>query len=161
MLGASALSGHLLNLLSNFTTRTSGSLRACKSYSRRMPSPLNSQAVLKDKPPIPLPHTRPLHAEQRTSSLLQNRFLLLVFIPRSAFPRAIQQVGEVNAINVPHTTVNFTSRAVLFSGIGVKPENGDQKEAELQTGCRPLVARWRETQCSDSTTHATRANKQR
>ena len=33
---------------------------------------------------------------------------------------------------VSHTTDNFTSRAILFSGIEVKPENGDQKEAELQ-----------------------------
>ncbi|RMD39683.1 hypothetical protein DV735_g5444, partial [Chaetothyriales sp. CBS 134920] len=33
-----------------------------------------------------------------------------------------------------HTTDNFTSRAVLFSGIEVKPENGDHREAELQMG---------------------------
>lgn len=37
-------------------------------------------------------------------------------------------------MHVSHTTDNFTSRAVLFSGIEVKPENGDQKEAELQIG---------------------------
>jgi len=37
-------------------------------------------------------------------------------------------------MHVSHTTDNFTSRAVLFSGIEVKPENGDQKEAELQMG---------------------------
>lgn len=37
-------------------------------------------------------------------------------------------------MHVSHTTDNFTSRTVLFSGIEVKPENGDQKEAELQMG---------------------------
>ncbi|KAF2468393.1 uncharacterized protein BDR25DRAFT_344352 [Lindgomyces ingoldianus] len=35
---------------------------------------------------------------------------------------------------VSHTTDNFTSRVALFSGIEVKPENGDHKEAELQMG---------------------------
>jgi len=37
-------------------------------------------------------------------------------------------------MHVSHTTDNFTLCAVLFSGIEVKPENGDQKEAELQMG---------------------------
>jgi hypothetical protein len=37
-------------------------------------------------------------------------------------------------MHISHTTDNFTSRTVLFSGIEVKPENGDQKEAELQMG---------------------------
>lgn len=41
---------------------------------------------------------------------------------------------RVNATQLSHTTDNFTSRAILFSGIEVKPENGDQKEAELQMG---------------------------
>lgn len=37
-------------------------------------------------------------------------------------------------MHVSHTTDNFTSRTLLFSGIKVKPENGDLKEAELQMG---------------------------
>lgn len=37
-------------------------------------------------------------------------------------------------MHVSHTTDNFTSRTLLYSGIEVKPENGDQKEAELQMG---------------------------
>jgi len=37
-------------------------------------------------------------------------------------------------MHVSHTTDNFTSRTLLFSGIEVKPENGDLKEAELQMG---------------------------
>jgi hypothetical protein len=45
-----------------------------------------------------------------------------------------ERLEEVNAMHVSHTTDDFTSRAVLFSGIEVKPENGDQKEAELQMG---------------------------
>jgi hypothetical protein len=36
------------------------------------------------------------------------------------------RLEEVNAMHVSHTTDNFTSRAVLFLGIEVKPENGDQ-----------------------------------
>lgn len=35
---------------------------------------------------------------------------------------------------VSHTTDNFTSRVALYSGFEIKPENGDQKEAELQMG---------------------------
>lgn len=37
-------------------------------------------------------------------------------------------------IPVSHTTDNFTSRVLLYSGFEIKPENGDQKEAELQMG---------------------------
>ncbi|KAF2459139.1 hypothetical protein BDY21DRAFT_420389 [Lineolata rhizophorae] len=44
------------------------------------------------------------------------------------------RLEEANAIHVSHTTDNFTSRAVLFSGIEVRPEDGDRKEAELQMG---------------------------
>ncbi|KAF2811517.1 uncharacterized protein BDZ99DRAFT_518778 [Mytilinidion resinicola] len=50
------------------------------------------------------------------------------------FRALYNRLEEVNAMHVSHTTDNFTSRAVLFSGIEVKPENGDQKEAELQMG---------------------------
>jgi hypothetical protein len=38
----------------------------------------------------------------------------------------------MQSTHASHTTDNFTARSVLFSGIKVKPENGDQKEAELQ-----------------------------
>lgn len=50
------------------------------------------------------------------------------------FRALYSRLEESNAMQVSHTTDNFTSRAVLFSGIEVKPENGDQKEAELQMG---------------------------
>ncbi|KAF2254344.1 hypothetical protein BU26DRAFT_136771 [Trematosphaeria pertusa] len=50
------------------------------------------------------------------------------------FRRLYNWLEEANAIHVSHTTDNFTSRAFLFSGIEVKPENGNQKEAELQMG---------------------------
>lgn len=39
---------------------------------------------------------------------------------------------KANAIRLSHTTDNFTSRTVLFSGIEVKFDNGNQNEAELQ-----------------------------
>ncbi|KAL5372585.1 hypothetical protein DPSP01_013384 [Paraphaeosphaeria sporulosa] len=45
-----------------------------------------------------------------------------------------KRLEEVNAMPVSHTTDNFTSRVLLYSGFEIKPENGDQKEAELQMG---------------------------
>ncbi|KAF1968775.1 hypothetical protein BU23DRAFT_540797 [Bimuria novae-zelandiae CBS 107.79] len=42
------------------------------------------------------------------------------------------QLDKVQSTHASHTTDNFTARSILFSGIEVKPENGDQKEAELQ-----------------------------
>ncbi|KAF1994105.1 hypothetical protein P154DRAFT_476490 [Amniculicola lignicola CBS 123094] len=48
------------------------------------------------------------------------------------FRTLYNRLEEAQLMHVSHTTDNFTSRAILFSGIEVKPENGDQKEAELQ-----------------------------
>jgi hypothetical protein len=48
------------------------------------------------------------------------------------FCELYKQLEAANAMPVSHTTDNFTSRTLLFSGIEVKPENGDLKEAELQ-----------------------------
>ncbi|RMZ71957.1 ribonuclease h [Pyrenophora seminiperda CCB06] len=50
------------------------------------------------------------------------------------FRALYKQLEGASAIDVSHTMDNFTSRAVLFSGIEVKPENGDRNEAELQMG---------------------------
>lgn len=50
------------------------------------------------------------------------------------FHALYNQLEETDKVHVSHTTDSFTSRAFLFSGIEVKPENGDQKEAELQMG---------------------------
>ncbi|KAF2733034.1 hypothetical protein EJ04DRAFT_565424 [Polyplosphaeria fusca] len=48
------------------------------------------------------------------------------------FAEMYTQLAAANTPIVSHTTDNCTQRLGLFSGIEVKPENGDLKEAELQ-----------------------------
>ncbi|KAF1363471.1 hypothetical protein EJ07DRAFT_173284 [Lizonia empirigonia] len=48
------------------------------------------------------------------------------------FCELYKQLEAAKAMPVSHTTDNFTSRTFLFSGIEVKPENGDLKEAQVQ-----------------------------
>ena len=131
---ASASSSHLLNLLSSFTVRTNSGLRACKPHFPCMPSLLNLQPIPKHKHPVPLLHTQPLHAKRGTSSLPQNRFCFSYSYLNPQFYALYNRLEEVNTIHVSHTADYSTSRTVLFSGIEVKPENGDQKEVELQMG---------------------------
>lgn len=50
------------------------------------------------------------------------------------FAALYTQLEGTEDMHVSHTLDNFTSNVALFSGIEVKRENGDQKEAELQTG---------------------------
>jgi hypothetical protein len=50
------------------------------------------------------------------------------------FHTLYKRLEKSSAMHVSHTTDNFISRTLLFSGIEVKPENGDLKEAELQMG---------------------------
>ncbi|KAH8726886.1 hypothetical protein GQ44DRAFT_770815 [Phaeosphaeriaceae sp. PMI808] len=50
------------------------------------------------------------------------------------FRALYDQLGEVNANDISHTTDSFTSRALLFSGIEVKSGTGNLEVAELQMG---------------------------